>query len=666
MHKSKENANGSFSIGKTWDLNDLTSIESFTASTVEPEQRQWAGGTGFIVNIGKPYYWQAQADKEKQFFIASLIKIYGKYTGGGQPELKGFDPREQEQVLGIRKPSPPSMRQPQPQPPHDAVVSRPERTDTPPRPSPNPPPRTDAKTPIPASRPNDLPPLRAPSRPPSRPGSRPSSRSRPEPKSLRTDTMSSQAVPAAMPSPRPGQFPSTPPIRTLGPPNGTSSPAPNLDLSRAPNQLPALRRLASNNKSQDSLAASISTVKSDDANSIPPRSRGGMSGSGTLGRFGDPQDIPASQLDLPDRKRPPMDPLRPQDATDNDLVPAPLMSQGIRREPPPRSTERTTPRKDSVGSRLQNSPRTEKQGSAPERDKEASSATNVKLNGKPEVSASQGSAPEIPSIPPPPEEEETRPGLGPMIKAKKSQRELAGVLWKAASAAGSFKPRPGGAGERLREAARKATIDGPDGITSVVPAPPRPAPPPEAPKSAEPAQKPDGKPAPLPEVKVTVPNSNEPSSLEISKDVRGKQLEETRKDEEARRIAVVGNDTRYFSALGVDTTLLADTTTEFARWLDHFGWVPGTQMRSRNFDEMKLEMERELNKAQAGGWVARFQEEDERVDAIKRGLDVAIAECDELDNLLTLYSVELSVGITLPTMKHVLTRHRRCLMISPT
>lgn len=67
-------------------------------------------------------------------------------------------------------------------------------------------------------------------------------------------------------------------------------------------------------------------------------------------------------------------------------------------------------------------------------------------------------------------------------------------------------------------------------------------------------------------------------------------------------------------------------------------------MRSRNFDEMKLDIERELNKAQAGGWVARFQEEDERVDAIKKGLDVAITECDELDNLLTLYSVELSVS----------------------
>lgn len=340
-----------------------------------------------------------------------------------------------------------------------------------------------------------------------------------------------------------------------------------------------------------------------------------------------------------------MDPLRPQGATDNDLVPAPLMSQGARREPPPRSNERTTPRNNSVGSRPESDAKAEKPGSTLEPAKDVPAVTNIGLNGTP-APVSQNLAPESSSTGPP-KEEETRPGLGPMIKAKISQRELAGTLWKAASAAGSFKPRPGGAGERLREAAKKAIGDGPDGITSVVPAPPRPAPQPEAPKSVEPTQKPDGKLAPVPEVKVTMPNSTQSTTLEISKEAQRKHLEESRKEEETRRIAIAGNDTRYFSALGVDTTLLADTATEFARWLDHFAWVPGNQMRSRNFDEMKLDIERELNKAQAGGWVARFQEEDERVDAIKKGLDVAITECDELDNLLTLYSVELSVSIAL-------------------
>ncbi|KAI3320189.1 exocyst complex component Sec3-domain-containing protein [Xylariaceae sp. AK1471] len=641
MHKSKENANGSFSIGKTWDLNDLTAIESFTAPTIESQQRQWAGDTGFIVNIGKPYYWQAHADKEKKFFIASLIKIYGKYTGGSVPELKGFDPRELDQVLGSRKPP---LRPPPP--PYEPAASRTEPTGTPPRPSPTPP-RTDVKVPIPASRLDGMPPPRAPSRPPSRPGSRPPSRSRPEPKpSWMEAAPPTQTTPTAMSSsPRPSQQSSSPSARILGPPNGTSSPAPSLDLGRVPNQPPALRRLASNNKSQDSLTASISTARSDDAGSIPPRSRGGMTGPAALGRFADPQEIPTSQLDLPDRKRPPMDPLRPQGAKDNDLVPAPLMSPGVRREPPPRSNERTVPRNDSAGSRLDSSSRTDKADSAPEQVKETSSAINTSPNGTPDASVAQSSAPETSSPGPLKEvdEEETRPGLGPMIKAKVSQRDLAGTLWKAASAAGAFKPRPGGAGERLREAHRKGSTEGPDGITSVVPAPPRPAPLPEAPKPVEPIQKPDGKLATVPEVKLTAPNSSQPRSLEIAtKEVQRKEIEEARNDSETRRVTVTGNDSRYFSTLGVDTTLLADSATEFARWLDHFAWVPGNQMRARNFDEMKLDIERELNKAQAGGWVARFQEEDERVDSIKKGLDVAITECDELDNLLTLYSVELS------------------------
>ncbi|CRK35305.1 hypothetical protein BN1708_019769, partial [Verticillium longisporum] len=94
MHKSKENTNGTFSIGKTWNLDDLTTVESFTGPTATAQNREWAGDTGFTVTIGKPYFWNAQSDKEKKFFIASLIKIFGKYTGGRTPELTGFDQRE--------------------------------------------------------------------------------------------------------------------------------------------------------------------------------------------------------------------------------------------------------------------------------------------------------------------------------------------------------------------------------------------------------------------------------------------------------------------------------------------------------------------------------------------------------------------------------------------
>lgn len=42
--------------------------------------------------------------------------------------------------------------------------------------------------------------------------------------------------------------------------------------------------------------------------------------------------------------------------------------------------------------------------------------------------------------------------------------------------------------------------------------------------------------------------------------------------------------------------------------------------------------------------MSRIDDEDERVAAVMKGLDKTIEECDELDGLLTLYNVELSVS----------------------
>jgi hypothetical protein len=90
MHKARENPNGSFSIGKTWNLDDLQSI------TIHPPPNE----RGFTVTILKPYYWQANSAKEKDFFISSLVKIYKKYTGGKAPELLGFKLSELDVLLG--------------------------------------------------------------------------------------------------------------------------------------------------------------------------------------------------------------------------------------------------------------------------------------------------------------------------------------------------------------------------------------------------------------------------------------------------------------------------------------------------------------------------------------------------------------------------------------
>ncbi|KAK4248562.1 exocyst complex component Sec3-domain-containing protein [Corynascus novoguineensis] len=596
VHKSKENPNGTFSIGKTWFLDDLSAIESFTSPTVNPNAQQWAGDVGFVVTLGKPYYWEAQTDKEKKFFIASLIKIYNKYTGGRNPTLTGFEQRELEQVLGGAQ-----------------VPRRQERP---------PPPRPSALDSAPSS------------------VSSPASSGYNAPNGAQG--MSAPGFSARMPSRSP-----------LGP-NGKSSPAQSIDTGRPSQDQQSLRRLASSNKSQDSVAAS-SITRSEDGSSLRPSTRDGANGASP---YGTPEQTPKPALEdkPPERKRPPMGPpLRPLQV-DKNLVPAPLMSPGMRREPtvPPRNVERVIPRKESISRTNEAAPRVE-QVTTP---KETNRPNTSGRSPSPAISTPP-SAPPTSAIPPvptppvddtppqPPQEvdEETKPGLGPMIK-KKSKGEIAGAFRKAASAASAFKPRPGGAGERLLLNQNK-TSEGPDGITSVVPAPPRPVQ--KAPEPAAAVESPlkvADKPAPpnIPEVTVTesdpsaAPNNVPPQA----KDVKEKRAQEPPAVEEPRRSVVAGNDAKYLATLGIDPSLLDNRTNEFAKWLDYFGWVPGEKMRARTFEELRTDLDRELSKAQAGGWLARFQEEDERVEAIKKGIDLSISECDELDNLLTLYSVELS------------------------
>ncbi|KAG6322748.1 hypothetical protein E4U44_003363 [Claviceps purpurea] len=622
LHKSKQNMNGTFSIGKTWNLDDLSQIESFTGPHVSANNREWGGDTGFLITLGKPYFWQAQTDKEKKFFIASLIKIYGKYTGGQVPELGGFDQRELDQVLGAgRRPGPGPGAPPPARPPpfeqtaiHHSVASG------------NLPPSVPPIPPIPA----------------------PSSRSG------TPDVSRFQKSPAGM----------RPPM------NARDSPSASFDSNVSRDRM-GPRWTNQTNKSQDSVANSFvtaTTARTDDTSSQPPRSRNGMNGPGAFGRFGDarePQEPPQQPVPVlapqgplpveakppPERRRPPMDPFRPQD---RDLVPPPLNSPTTRREPvvpPPRSDERVPPETDTT----EPAPVTEiVQDSSPisavpvlekldfesvklESDLQPANDTSTSLPLK--VASDATSTTE----PPPEPEGDTRPGLGPMIRSKKSKGDIAGVLWKAASAASAFRPRPGGAGERLRQTTTKT--EGPDGITGVVPAPPRPLTPEISNPATPPVEIPEPEPTPLPaepngpdsvpEVTLTIPNAVQASAIiepvkeDVPKDV-------------PRRSVVAGNDAKYLQSLGVDPNLLDERSEEFGKWLDFFGWVPGLEMRSHSTEEMKVDLEREINRAQAGGWLARFQEEDERVSAIKRGIDLAMTECEELDNLLTLYSVELS------------------------
>lgn len=106
IHKARENPNGTFQIGKTWNLDELTRIEDDSTSP-----------TGVLVNLIKPYYWTMYSPREKQVFMQSLIKIYRKYTGGKMPVLVGLDPMGRPvppDASASTLPGPPGQSQPMP------------------------------------------------------------------------------------------------------------------------------------------------------------------------------------------------------------------------------------------------------------------------------------------------------------------------------------------------------------------------------------------------------------------------------------------------------------------------------------------------------------------------------------------------------------------------
>lgn len=80
LHKARENNNGSFQIGRTWELREVLSIER---DIEQPE--------GFLLTMGKKYYWETNSAKERIVFIKSLVKIYMENSGGHVPALVNWD-----------------------------------------------------------------------------------------------------------------------------------------------------------------------------------------------------------------------------------------------------------------------------------------------------------------------------------------------------------------------------------------------------------------------------------------------------------------------------------------------------------------------------------------------------------------------------------------------
>ncbi|EME89300.1 uncharacterized protein MYCFIDRAFT_104310, partial [Pseudocercospora fijiensis CIRAD86] len=691
MHKARENNNGSFSIGKTWNMEEMSCIESFAnppsppQSEKEANHRAWAGSTGFVVTISKPYYWQAGTSKEKDFFIASAVKIYRKYTKGQVPELKGFDEREKNQILGGGFPtttSPPGSQQIGPTGGRIPSGTQPPEPLQPPfaqreqsrdgsryRGSPGPPPSVSDQ------RPDSGPSNRHPSGSPARFAPPPALR---EPRPFASTEQMRVASRDGRSDFRPGTSPAQNGLRSPsavhrdGRPIGQPPPSPRRaepEQTKSPpsqSRLPPIETTSYKHQGQNGAPKPPTEPATATSESSAGIDLGDAATIGALTSFWGPEpkaaeapSQPTAQpqgLATPEKMRR-RGQIEPRDG-DSDLRPAPLKAAT-----PEAALDRTdSPKIDEPPEvkPLQVSNKLETERSIP------GAFTPALLQPSP-ASTLPGTPDEEKQ-----EEEQFRPGLGPMFK----KRAIADRLKKAATAANAFKPRPGGAAEKILKA--KAERDGePDGITGVVPRPQlrKQDEPPMTPVDATPTdslavstpERPkleSPKPEP-PVVEISSPQSPEQTQIPPPEDVRRSvelfdgpsQLrptpdqptdEEERLEQRQVRQAQVkikrrsAQQEKYLAALGIDRTLLEGKGLEFEMMLTDFGWNDNI-LQPKQLAALEVDLRREQGRVEAGSWLSHTDAaREERVAQVEGLLDKAIAECDELEGLLTLYHVELS------------------------
>lgn len=516
VNKARENPNGSFSIGKTWNLDDLSAIQifdGFNPMTVEEQNfKQWAGSAGFIVTLGKPYFWLAPTSMEKEFFVGSLIKIYRKYTAGKIPDLIGFTQQEMGQMHVQSPRSTPEIQS----------------ASTSPQSHPTVPPRAPfASSDRPQSPYMPIVPARDFSPSMSTDGSRAVSRNGVPPQT-REGQQTPQQTPVRDESKAPGRIAAASQMdgepaqaaagygRRRSPSVGQSSQAPlrREDAPSMPTHLNVMRPQKSmSSKSSDSSlqqapplqdprlakvnggpAASqrspaiqnLAVAPSSD--SLRQPSQGGTSfdsfrpsTAAPEKRTQDPifNQLPLPADPLPDRKRA-LD-IKTVTSSDQRSIQSESSSKfatpvgtpsALRPEARDPSRTGTKANEDSSGyfadKNISSKP---SQETIPPLNIEKSvvppSVANPPVPAIPDISSMTSEPEELTSARQ--SSEEHRPGLGPMVK-KKSAKEIANTFRKAALAANAFKPRAGGAAARFK-AQETGDSNEPDGITGVVPAP---------------------------------------------------------------------------------------------------------------------------------------------------------------------------------------------------
>ncbi|PGH16975.1 hypothetical protein AJ79_01359 [Helicocarpus griseus UAMH5409] len=707
MHKARENNDGTFSIGKTWMLDDLSRVQIYehmpASNPAEQQQKMWASNIGFVVTVSKPYYWQAVTPKERDFFVGSLVKIYKKYTGGKIPELLGFDPREREMITGMPSPGQ------QPAPPPGLRAGPPGRQEG-----------SGQRPRTPQTQSNVSQPSYSSNRLPSRDGQRdlrrqPSreqfARSPPGPGSMPAQDEGQRPRPQ-FPPPKPSQpqgvrgEPPLKPAEKTSTPNESPIPSPfqvgQPPRTRPPGIAPAPNPLSSSTGNQP-------RAQFNNENGIRPVRAPASNDSMRPAEYNKPvaQESPAkhdlqaprskqvppesTQPAIPAILRPPMGPAKgsfgeqsiKSESEDKFVTPitspephkldirAP--SRGSEKSaggPEPPTTQRQVPSSLRPGSGDFSNVTKPTAPPALEKPKETArkplpdeeeSPIVPEVTDIPKMLSSPVSPPP-PSEPPsaePPQEETHRPGLGPMVK-KKAPKEVASTLRKAANAYGAFKPRAGGAADRLL-ASKEKGADEPDGVTGVVPAPLTRAMTDESaktaattatepsiketPKEAEPVAPKEGpkvqvtEPAPQP---VAQPKAQPPEEIIVPKDITPETpLKTPPSQAERRRQRREDNTAKYCTALSIDPKLLDGRGGDFDDILSDLGW-DGKLSEDKRIEDLEADVRREIGRVQASSWLGHLELQEGKVDQLAKLFDKTIAECDELDGLLMLYAHELN------------------------
>ncbi|KZZ97820.1 Exocyst complex, component Exoc1 [Ascosphaera apis ARSEF 7405] len=818
IHKARENSDETFSIGKTWNMDELASIQIFehlpVTTATEQNQQLWASNIGFVVTITKPYYWQAQTPKERDFFIGSLVKIFKKYTGGKVPDLIGFTQADKEAISGVmpvgqqqRQPSsrsrtpqgrsrqvsqqqqqqqqPMLQQQPVQQPVSPGAplvsMSRPSRDNLrktsrdqlhqptsnapiPPSPSysryrayspkgsassgdgtmPNPKSPSAPASPYTIGRPstsgstatdnnvgaNVQSKMTAPMQIPGTNSSRPSldipsptDRARPSNIPFGSSPLSRPPGRSRSPSPAPPSSPLA--LRSSVSPNSQQENVPRSRKASAVASGPTDQTIAppdlKTSERKTSPAPSNRTLQTPATDSRrPSHTPSVLSGTQNSPKH-TPADVSAKATTSPSASAVPSPPNEPVKPIEEEPTPDPTahiqpsekgktITETLESVTGPAATMATAAAAAGAVAGAGGAPTDVKEATIKAYDATAPVADTAEAG----VSSETAGENIVESVAAAAEEhnvhddekatdDEFRPGLGPMFKPKigstQHKVDVANALKKASNAYAAFRPRAGGAGERLlaaavaekeREkaaaaaAASGSTVSGGtspttvpgegDGITGVLRAPilrslstdtagsmptphsttaeattPQPA---SIKEKAPPALTPlatsdealgkDANKAILEPVTPAIEVSQAPDDSKFIEQAmedaasapktQAERLRQKRQDELAE----------CCSAIGVDPTLLSSRGVEFDDILTSIGWT-GRLAEDKRIEDLEADVRREIGRVQAGSWLGHLELQQEgKVDQLAQLFDKTIAECDELEGLLTLYSHELN------------------------